>query len=181
MLRNLFRRNVTDDSHSEVNFDDDFYDQFWRNFRKHLSKEDSSLTPFTKLYDVQKSTRNNNIYTYSGYNFGWFNNRSLWLLGWTDVTNDRISAKLRLKNVEEMSSLFEQLKEDQESIHTHFGGNLEWDDPPQYSVGVYRSSVEFGNTSNHEELFEWLHENLEKLERVFMWKLASYFVDGYTQ
>ena len=177
MLRNLFRRNVTDDSHSEVNFDKNFYDQFWSNFRNYLTQKRSMLSPVEKLYNLS----DNGKYTYSGYNFGWFNDRSLWLLGWTDVTNDRISAKLRLKNVEEMSSLFEQLKEDQESIHTHFGGNLEWDDPPQYSVGVYKNSVEFGNTSNHEELFEWLHENLEKLERVFMWKLASYFVDGYTQ
>ena len=178
MLSKLFRKDVTNKSHSEVNFDDVFYDQFWNNFRKHLSKDGSSLTPFPKLYDAQNSTRNNNRYTYSGYNFGWFNNRSLWLIGWTDVANDRISAKLRLKNTEEMSSLFEQLKEDQESIHTHFSGNLEWDDPPQYSVGVYRNSVELGNRSTHEELFEWLRENLEKLERVFMWKLASYYIEG---
>ena len=106
MLRNLFRRNVTDDSHSEVNFDKNFYDQFWSNFRNYLTQKRSMLSPVEKLYNLS----DNGKYTYSGYNFGWFNDRSLWLLGWTDVTNDRISAKLRLKNVEEMSSLFEKFE-----------------------------------------------------------------------
>ena len=175
MFKNLFRRNNPDNSHSEVTFDTQFYDQFWSNFRSHLTQKKSILSPFKNLYDLSPDEK----YTYSGVNFGWFDNRSLWLFGWTDVTSDRISAKFRLKK--EMGPLFEQLKKDQESIHTHFGGNLDWDRPPKYySVGVYRSSAGFGNTSNHEELFEWLRENLEKLERIFMWKLASYYLGGHT-
>lgn len=171
-MRSLFGRNAPDNLDREITFDRQFYDQFWSNFRNYLTQNRSMLSPVEELYNLS----DNEKYTYSGINFGWFNNRSFWLLGWTDVTNDRISAKFRLKNTEEMSSLFEQLKEDQKSIHTHFGGNLDWDSPPKYSVGVYRSSVDLGNTSNHEELFEWLLENLEKLERVFMWKLASYYL-----
>ena len=178
MLRNLFRRNVTDDSHSEVTFDKQFYDQFWHEFHNHLIHNESLLKPFAERYNFSGE---NNQWTYAGIHFGAFEEKPIWLTGWTDVNNGnngKIAAKLCTRN---MNSLFEQLKEDQESIHTHFGDDLDWNKPPRYSVGVYKNSVEFGNTSNHEELFEWLRENLEKLERVFMWKLASYFVDGYTQ
>lgn len=171
MLRNLFRRDNSDNSHGEVTFNKQFYDQFWHEFHNHLMHNGSVLKPFEEPYNFHGE---NNQWTYAGIHFGAFEEEPIWLIGWTDVNNGRIAAKLRFKN---LNSLFEQLKEDQGSIHAYFGGNLEWDRPPQNSVGLYKSSIDLGNTSNHEEIFEWLRENLEKLERVFMWKLASYYID----
>ncbi|MCY4401436.1 MAG: DUF4268 domain-containing protein [Candidatus Poribacteria bacterium] len=176
MLRNIFGRNNSrnnpDNSHNEVTFNRQFYDQFWNEFHNHLIQNKSVLVPFSEAYNFNGQ---DNRYTYAGIHFGEFDKDPIRLIGWTDVNNGRIAAKLRFKN---LNPLFGELKEDQESIHAFFGGNLEWDRPPSKSVGLYRSSVDFGNTSNHEELFEWLRENLEKLERVFMWKLTSYYIDN---
>ncbi len=176
MFKNIFKRKISrnnsDNSQNETTFNRQFYDQFWNDFGNYLIHNGSQLKPFKEPYNFYGE---DNRYTYAGIHFGAFEEEPIWLIGWTDVINGRIAAKLRFRNLD---SLFDQLKEDQESIHAFFGGNLEWDRPPHKSVGLYRSSIDFGNTSSHGELFEWLHENFEKLERVFMWKLASYYVDN---
>lgn len=172
MFSNIFKRRNPDNSQNEVTFNRQFYDRFWNEFHNHLIRNGSGLKPFNEPYNFYGE---DNRYTYAGIHFGAFEEEPIWLIGWTDVNNGRIAAKLRFKD---LNPLFDQLEEDQESIHAFFGGNLEWDRPPHKSVGVYKGSVDFGNTSSHGELFEWLREHFEKLERVFMWKLASYHIDN---
>lgn len=68
------------------------------------------------------------------------------------------------------------MKKDRDSIHAFFGSELIWNEPPSNSVGVYKSDLDFEDESTYQDLFEWLRERLEKLERVFLGKLALYFI-----
>ena len=179
-MRELFKRKSSNNSEnteqSDITqiFDRPFYDEFWGNYRNYLIQNNSSINPCDNLYDLT----GNDKYTYSGYKYGWFDEWSLWIIGWTDVAQDRICTKLRLKSDEKYGIIFDKLKNDRDSIHNNFGGELEWDDPPKYSVGVYKNNVKLGDRSTHEELYYWLRENMEKLEKVFLWQFASYFLDS---
>lgn len=173
MIRNIFKRKVSSDLTRPETFDKEFYNQFWSDFRNHLIQHGSLVKPSEELYNFHG---NNQEYTYSGLCFGEFDRLSggLWLTGWTDIGNGQIAAKFCIEK--NKKPLFNQLEKDRDSIHALFGSELIWNKPPTNSVGVYKFNLDFEDESTYQDLFEWLRESFEKLERVFMWKLALYFI-----
>ena len=159
---------------TEQQLDNEFHEQFWSNFRDYLHRNNSSLKPFDNLFDPYDSY--DGINSYSGFYLGDIEESStLWLIAWIRPGGSRIASKLRIDADGE--SMFEKLKADQDSIQECFGEvELKWDDPPRFSVGVYQDDVDFTDPFIYKELFEWLHINLEKIERVFNNRLAVYFL-----
>ena len=162
----------------EVHLDNEFHEQFWLNFRDYLNRSNSSLKPLEDLFDPYESRSGLN--SYSGFYFGDIRERStLWLIAWICPDRSQIAAKLRVDSSKE--SIFERLKEDKDSIQECFGEvRLDWDLPPRFSVGMYQDGVDFTDPFIYQELFEWLHVNLEKIERVFNDRLAAYFLEGFS-
>ena len=179
MVNIPFFRNGTDDSPTEVPLDDTFHKQFWSQFRRHLSEQNCSLQPYGRHRrnahcDIDREVR----YSYFGCFFGDFHVRyeNLWLIGWIWPSEGQISAKLSIEN----EQVFNKLIADKDSIETRFNqGELEWHDPPTYSVGIYKfvETSDFTVEANWQGLFEWLRINLERIEKVFMNKLALYYIE----
>ena len=162
----------SDNSPSAVTLDKTFYDKFWEGFRDYLCQKNSSLKPMGNLYD----SKNDYIRTYSGICFGHFYdyNSPVWFTGVTFSENDGIAAQFCSRN----KKLLTRLKEDKESIEDYFGGEIDWSIIDIASrIGVDKKGANLKYVSNHPNLYEWLRQNLEKLEQVIMWKLASYYID----
>ncbi len=169
-------------------FRDPPHEEFWRGFYEYLKEKNSTLRHFGslthrgQLYDLMR-----NGISYSGCDFGLmhfginknrFMARYIWLVGAFHPDGRWLSAKIRLKK-DVSEDLFDILKRDIESIESHFENRheFEWDAQPQYSIGVFRDGIDFKDKENWKELFEWLCVNLEKLEQVFMNRLALYFYE----
>lgn len=162
----------------EVHFDNEFHEQFWSKFREHLNKSNSSLQPLDNLFDAYD--QNVGINSYSGFYIGDIRTRStLWLIGWIWPERSQIAAKLRVHT--NMESIFEKLKEDEHFIQEYFGEEtVEWNLPPKFSVGMYQENVDFTDPFIYQNLFEWLHINLEKIEKVFNNRLAFYSLESFS-
>ena len=160
----------------EMNLDDEFHERFWSNFRDYLDRNNSSLKPVENLFDSYSPRGSLN--SYSGFYFGDIRKRStLWLIAWIWPDRSRIAAKLRVD--ESLEPVFGMLEEDKDSIQEYFGEVvLDWDSPPDFSVGVYQDDVDFTDPFIYHKLYEWLQVNLEKIERVFNDRLATYFIEG---
>ena len=163
-------------STNKIEFDNDFHREFWSEFRGYLEQHENSLKPYENLFDPINYS--GSINSYSGFDFGTHIRESLWLIGWIWPERSQIAAKLRIASSQE--SLFQRLKEDQGSIQERFGETrFTWDSPPRFSIGVYQYNVDFTDYANRDNLFEWLHINLEKIEQVFINKFAEYFLDTF--
>ena len=161
-------------SNNRQPIDEEFYTNFWTDFRSHLAKKKSSLKPFEETFNFSRG----GDFTYCGVNFGEIDSNDVRLFGWTFVGDRRIAAKIRfLENV----SLFNRLKADSASIETHFEDPLVWDERPAHSVGFYKENVNFRGRANQRKLFEWLREHLEQLDTVFAQKLALYCLQDHSK
>ena len=170
----------------ELTFDVDFHERFWTQCHEYLTNYSALLEPFGSLNrdkscDISHGEEPSRSYSFLGCSFGDLNDRSLWLIGWIYPAQGRIAAKLRLDR-RTRETLFNQLRADKTSIDTYFNDEeLEWDEIPKYSIGVYKNDVDFTNVSNWHESFEWLRVNLEKIEVIFLNKLAWYYLNERNQ
>ena len=162
----------------EVHFDNEFHEQFWSKFRDYLNRSNSSLKPLDGLFNSYES--NDTIHSYSGFYLGDIRDRnSLWLIGWIWPDRSQIAAKLRIHETKE--SIFERLREDENSIQECFEEvRLEWDKPPKFSVGMYQDDIDFTDPFIYQNLFEWLHIHLEKIEEVFNNRLVVYSLERFS-
>ncbi len=98
----------------------------------------------------------------------------VWLTGMIRSEQDEIAAQFCINDTE----LLRRLEGDKGSIEEYFGGKLDWSLIHNAKrIGIDKKEANLQDTSHHPGLYEWLSQNLEKLEKVFMWKLASYYID----
>lgn len=163
------------------NFVDPPHEEFWTGFREYIAEQNSSLIHFgslnsyTKLYDKFGEA------SYSGCEFGFevFGEdkfRNIWMVGTLNTDKNWLSVKIQFND--KIQGLYETLKSNSDSIETHFDPifKFEWIRIGNFhSAGLFRREIDINNKSCWAGLYEWIRENLELLERVFMNQLALYY------
>ena len=166
----------------------DYHKQFWTGFRiffttSIISEVGFFQKPFDNLFDPY-TQNDDSISSYSGFTFlnigsGRFNS-TLWLIGWIHPKRSQVAAKLCVdRNNNQAQTLFEKLNSDKDNINDLFGDTLNWEAPPIPSVGIYINDVENDDWINGiPHLYQWLYDNLIKLNKVFSETLARYYIDS---
>ena len=139
--------------------DNDWREQFFAEFRRHLTANDSPLNPLEW---------NRNSPDYLGFNIGRW--PDIWLAGWISAAQRQIAANLHLK-LSDAGLRFDELKNNRQEIDSQFNAELQWEKSPRWNrevsqVGVY-SNTDPTDRSDWPNQFEWLRSNLEKLNEVF--------------
>ena len=147
--------------------DNDWREQFFAEFRRHLTANDSPLNPLEW---------NRNYPDYLGFNIGRW--PDIWLAGWISEAQRQIAANLHLK-VSDAGSRFDELIGNRQEIETQFDGELQWKKSPSWNrgvpqVGVYKNNADPTEKSDWPSQFEWLREKLEKLDEIFRSRVAKF-------
>lgn len=155
-----------------LDFDEAQHTEFWSDFNEYLS-EKSALKSFGGL-------NQNNLFdnlgkvSYFGcdvglYTFKTEGKRSIWLAGSLNPTYG-VGAAITIDR--EMSQIFDILKSHSDKIELHFkpGETLEWTTTGRFlRVGFTRTTfLESEDESHRQELFQWLQDKFENLERVYL-------------
>ena len=132
--------------------------RFWSKFREYLTENNSSLDP-------QGSSENPQ---YFGFRLGEISD--IWLAAWRHQNNKYFGVNLHLKGQNALS-YFDKLKEQQSEIETELDAALRWEKSPRHNrlipqVGLYKN-MDLPDETDWPNQFEWLHLNLEKLDKVF--------------
>ena len=144
----------------------DWREQFFAEFRGHLTANGSQLNPLEW---------NRNSPDYLGFDIGKW--PEIWLSGWISATQRQIAANLHMKGPN-AGSRFDELKNNRQEIESQFGAELQWEKSPFWSskvpqVGVY-NNVDPTDKSDWPNHFEWLREKLEKLNEVFQKRVTEF-------
>lgn len=146
---------------------DDWREQFFFEFRSHLTAKNSPLNPLKW---------NRNSPDYLGFNIGRW--PEIWLSGWISATRRQIAANLHMEGPN-AGSRFDELMNNRQEIESRFGAKLQWKKSPFWSeevpqVGIYKSNTDPTDRSDWSNQFEWLREKLEKLDEIFRDRVAEF-------
>ena len=146
---------------------DDWLEQFFSEFRRHLTAKNSPLNPLKW---------NRNSPDYLGFNIGRW--PEIWLSGWISATRRQIAANLHMK-VPNADSRFDELENNRQEIESQFGARLQWKKSPPWrpavpQVGVYKNNADPTDRSDWPNQFEWLRKKLEKLDGIFRARVAEF-------
>ena len=178
-MKNLFRGKNNNESQSELmKFP---YDTFWEGFRLHLSDNKSELKVYDNDYDI--FTDSNGIErSYLGFHFGHFTyfKAPVWMCAVAVPDKNFIYTEFCFKNKDnKVKSLLEKLESDKLSIEDYMSCEVDWDmiRKNKFRIGIVNQNVNLKDESYHLDIYEWLHFNLERLEKTVMWKISSYYID----
>ena len=149
--------------------EDDMLREYWTEFREYCDNEGMSLERVTWNRNTQ----------YEGFclSIKSIPDREIWLAAWRDPGNRRIAVNLHFrlresqaKNGFDVLGIFDALKEDEIIIQAALDESLTWQREPRFNapgplVGVYADITP--DRSDWHRQFEWIFENLEKLNKVF--------------
>jgi len=151
--------------------EDDWRLRYWGEFQKYLAAEDSSLKPLEW---------NKKHPDYLGFDIG--KSPHIWISIWLNSKGKQIAVNLHLKGKNAKAN-FDQLEEQQEvqkAIESEFGiKGLKWFKSPRQSpnipqVGLYKYNTDPSAELNWQNQFEWLHSNLEKLDKIFRSSVSEF-------
>lgn len=103
---------------------------------------------------------------------------NFWLAAKVNSVEGSISADLY--NNYSNKSAFNALLSQKEQIENEFGGALSWNELPgkiQSYIGITNSQADIMNTDDWNSQFEWLFENLNKLDKVFRKRVKDLDLD----
>lgn len=147
--------------------DNDWREEFFSEFRRHLPANSSPLKPLEW---------NRNSPDYLGFNIGRW--PEIWLSGWISATRRQIAANLHMEGPN-AASRFDELMSNRQEIESRFGAELQWEKSPFWSrevpqVGIYKSNADPTDRSDWPNQFGWLREKLEKLDGIFRARVAEF-------
>lgn len=147
--------------------DNDWREEFFSEFGRHLTANGSLLNPLEW---------NRNSPDYLGFDIGRW--PEIWLSGWISATQRQIAANLHVK-VPDAGSRFDELESNRQEIETQFGAGLQWKKSPPWNpavpqVGIYTNNTDPTDRSDWPNQFEWLRDKLEKLYVIFRARVAEF-------
>ena len=174
--RNRIRLQINDPS--PVNDGADSRSLFWSKFREYIDNSSSLLE--ADDWDPNKPD-------YLGFEIG---QTGIWLAAWRHSNGMQIAVNLHMRQ-QYVESHFDELKELHHEIEQDFGTEppLQWDREPYHlqrlaqqdpnrnipQVGVYNRHVNLRYEENWTDYFEWMINNLERLDRVFRSRIEQLF------
>ena len=153
-------------SHSNA---DDILREYWAKFRVYCDDHGMPLERVIWNRNTQ----------YEGFrlSLGSVSDRDIWLAAWRKPDQTQIAINLSLKLTDSHSEgdfdalgIFNALEEEKGAIENAFGESLKWQKEPFFPslgpvIGVYKDITP--DRDDWQQQFEWMFENLEKLNQTF--------------
>lgn len=166
-------------------FDEQFHNEFWANFKEYLSNSESRLIPFDNKPRIYHSN-DGKLYSYFGCYLGSKTSikgkRPIWLATLIepqiDTNNVSVYLSIDCKTGQNHKTLFEKLKSNQSHIKTLFDDEFDCSQRGQIGYSGIYNTVDFSDRKNHEDIFNWTISSLEHVRSVLSVEIISYYFNN---
>lgn len=160
-----------------------FHNDFWANFKEHLSNSESRLIPFDRPPNIGRNS-NGKLYSFFGCFLGSQKRTgrpSIWLsasiMPEKDTNNVGAYLSIDCEKNQNHRILFEKLQSNQSHIENLFDYEFGCFQGGGIGNSVVYNTVDFSNRKNHENIFNWIIDSLERVESVLSGEIISYYLD----
>ena len=166
--------------------DEQFHNEFWSNFKEHLSNSESRLIPFDNKPRIYHSN-DGKLYSYFGCPLGSKTSikrerAPIWLATLinpqTDTNNVSVCLSIDCKTDQNHKTLFEKLKSNQSHIKTLFDDEFNCSQRRDIGYSGVYNTVDFSDRKNHEDIFNWMIDSLERVESVLSREIIFYYLNN---
>lgn len=163
--------------------DEQFHNEFWTNFKEHMSDSESRLIRLNQPHSIY-THGDGDLYSFFGCFLGSqasTERPSIWLSASIrpekESNNVGVYLSVNCEKSQNHRTLFEKLKSNRSHIETLFDYEFGCFQGGSVGSSGFYNTVDFTDRKHYEDIFNWIIDSLERVESVLSGEIISYYLN----